>query len=87
MYYAHIASLRSRAHENAPASGPIRGGAKFVEQQQDATIAAAHMNRPPPSAKSSMDMHTEILPLTGLGAGLPNGRPDKFNILTSMWYI
>lgn len=85
VYYAHIASLRSRAHEDAPAGGPVRGGAKFVEQQQDAAIAASHLNRPPPSVKTAMDMHTEVLPLTPLGKAAP--MPEQTNIKTSMWFI
>jgi hypothetical protein len=80
--------LRSRAHENTPASEPARGGAKFVEQQQDAAISAAHLNRPPPSVKSSIDMHTEVQPLAALASGMQReDEQRKITIMTSMWFI
>jgi len=85
VYYAHIASLRARAHENTPASGPVRGGAKFIEQRQDEAIRAAHQNRPESSVKSSLDMHTEALPLTELGSMA--GPAQKETIKYTMWYI
>jgi eukaryotic translation initiation factor 2C len=85
VYYAHIASLRARAHEKTPSSGPPRGGAKFIEQQQDEAIRAAHEKRPPSTAKTSMDMHTEVLPLIELG---DTAHPaQKATIKYTMWYI
>jgi hypothetical protein len=56
-----------------------------VEQQQDEAIRAAHEGRAQASVKSSMDMHTEVLPLVELGA---NASPQqKESIKYTMWYI
>lgn len=86
VYYAHIASNRARAHEDVPSSVGPRGGQKFVEQQQDAAIAAAARGVKAPSAKGSMDYSTEARPLLGLGIGATSAE-QRAKMLTSMWYI
>jgi eukaryotic translation initiation factor 2C len=86
VYYAHIASLRARAHENVPASDKPRGGAKFVEQRQDESNQAATLiGRAVSSVKSEFDRHTEVLPLVELGVAA--NPAQKATIKYTMWYI
>ncbi|RDW67854.1 eukaryotic translation initiation factor-like protein 2C 2 [Coleophoma cylindrospora] len=87
VYYAHLASNRARAHEDAPSSGGPRGGQKFMEQMQDDSNRQNFTGRPPTSQTgSSGPLPTEARPLVPLGA--PNNSPEMLDkIRCGMWYI
>ncbi|KAI1004889.1 hypothetical protein K3495_g3326 [Podosphaera aphanis] len=77
VYYAHLASNRARAHEDAFASEGPRGGQKFEERRQDAA------NQAPSSITDSSN--EEVRPLAPLGS--PENFEAMVKIRTSMWYI
>lgn len=78
VYYAHLASNRARAHEDAPHSAGPRGGQKFTELRDSKALPKA-------ATDSSLDKHTEVPPLLQLGE---MGTPEaKAFIRSSMWYI
>lgn len=79
VYYAHLASNRARAHEDAFASDGPRGGQKFEERRQDAA------NRAPSSVTHSSQSMDEVKPLAPLGS--PENMEAMIRIRTSMWYI
>jgi eukaryotic translation initiation factor 2C len=83
VYYAHLASNRARAHEDAASDLGPRGGQKFEEllQRRNQLQTAGVL----PAGSLNTIRSTEAKPLITLGAlGSDNA---KATIKTSMWYI